>query len=221
MGNKSIKGIIFDMDNTLLQSKINFAAMKKDTYDYIVKLGLLPENSELLNLTTAKIIERALESATKKGKMTEELKKEIWSIPTKYEVLGMEKAPLEPGVEDLIKALYGKFLLVVVTNNSVEAAIRAFRDNNIYQYFDLIVGREMVKSLKPSPDGFIYVLERYKTISPDEWLSVGDAWLDGKASIDVGIKFISYKGDIQKMNTMGVYPYAEINDIREVLRFII
>jgi len=132
----------------------------------------------------------------------------------------MENAPLEPGVEELIKELYGKYILVVVTNNSVEAAIRAFKDNNVYKYFDLIVGREMIKSLKPSPDGFIYVLEKYKTIPPEEWLSVGDAWLDGKASMDVGIKFISYKGDIQKMNIMGVYPYAEINNIKELLRFI-
>jgi len=213
----NIKGIIFDMDNTLLHSKIDFASMKKDTYEYIIKLGLLPEDPEFLSLTTARIIEKAVET----GKMTQELIEEVWSIPTKYEVLGMKNAPLEPGVEELIKELYGKYHLVVVTNNSVKAANRAFKDNNIYQYFDLIVGREMVKSLKPSPDGFIYVLEKYKTILPDEWLSVGDAWLDGKASMEAGIKFIAYNADIKRMNSMGVYPYAEINDIKELLRFII
>lgn len=216
MKSNNIKGIIFDMDNTLLHSKIDFAAMKQDTYDYIIKLGLLPEDPELLNMTTARIIEMAAENS----KMTQDLLEEIWGIPTKYEVLGMENAPLEPGVEQLIKKLYGKYHLVVVTNNSVEAANRAFKDNNIYQYFDLIVGREMVKSLKPSPDGFIYVLNKYKTISPDEWISVGDAWLDGKASMEVGIKFIAYNADIKKMNSMGVYPYAEISDIRELLCFI-
>ena len=78
----------------------------------------------------------------------------------------------------------------------------------------------MVKSLKPSPDGFKYVLDKFKTISPDEWLSVGDAWLDGKASMEAGIKFIAYNADIKRMNNMGVYPYAEIYDIKELLRFI-
>ncbi|NMB98356.1 MAG: HAD family hydrolase [Clostridiaceae bacterium] len=212
----SIKGIIFDMDNTLLHSKIDFAAMKKDTCEFIIKLGILPEDPELLNMTTAKLIEKAVET----GNMTQELIKAAWDIPTKYEVLGMKNAPLEPGVKQLIKELYGKYLLTVVTNNSVEAANRAFKDNDIYQYFDLIVGREMVKSLKPSPDGFKYVLDKFKTISPDEWLSVGDAWLDGKASMEAGIKFIAYNADIKRMNNMGVYPYAEIYDIKELLRFI-
>lgn len=215
MGDK-IKGIIFDMDNTLLSSKIDFAAMKMDTYNYIVKLGLLPEDPEILSMTTSKIIEKAAENK----KMTKELKDKIWSIPTKYEILGMKDAPLEPGAEELIKELHGKYRLAVVTNNSVEAANRAFKHNNIYQYFDIIVGREMVDSLKPSPDGFLYVLNKYEDISPSEWLSVGDAWLDGKASMLVGIKFIAYNADIERMNSMGVYPYAEISDIRELKRFI-
>jgi phosphoglycolate phosphatase len=215
MGNK-IKGIIFDMDNTLISSKIDFAAMKRDTYNYIVKLGLLPEGPEILNMTTSRIIEKAAESK----KMTKELKDKIWSIPTKYEVLGMENAPLEPGVEELVRELHGKYHLAIVTNNSVEAANRVIKRNNIYQYFDIIVGREMVDSLKPSPDGFIYVLNKYKNVSPGEWLSVGDAWLDGKASMLIGIKFIAYNGDIERMNSMGVYPYAEISDIRELKRFI-
>ncbi|NLC69151.1 MAG: HAD-IA family hydrolase [Clostridiaceae bacterium] len=215
MGNK-IKGIIFDMDNTLLSSRIDFAAMKSDTYNYIVKLGLLPGDPEFLGMTTAGIIEKAAES----NKMTKALKDKIWSIPTKYEILGMKDAPLEPGAEELLEELHGKYRLAVVTNNSVKAAIRAFKRNNIYRYFDIIVGREMVDSLKPSADGFLYVLSRYKDIPPAEWLSVGDAWLDGKASMQAGIKFIAYNGDIEKMNSMGVYPYAEIGDIRELKRFI-
>lgn len=42
MGNRNnIKGIIFDMDNTLLSSKINFAAMKRETYEFVVNNGIL------------------------------------------------------------------------------------------------------------------------------------------------------------------------------------
>lgn len=215
MGNK-IKGIIFDMDNTLISSKIDFAAMKRSTYNYIVKLGLLPDDPEILGMTTSRIIEKAAESK----KMTRELKDKIWSIPTKYEVLGMENAPLEPGVEELVRELHGKYRLAVVTNNSVEAANRVIKRNNIYRYFDIIAGREMVDSLKPSPDGFLYVLNKNKDVLPSEWLSVGDAWLDGEASMLVGIKFIAYKGDIEKMNSMGVYPYAGISDIRELIHYL-
>ncbi len=212
----NIKGIIFDMDNTLLSSKINFAAMKKETYEFIIDHGILPDDSSLLNQTTAIIIEKAI----KTNMMSQELINEVWEIPKKYEVMGMENAVLEPGVTQLLSELYGKYYLVVLTNNSVEAANKAFKENGIQNYFDIIVGREMLKSLKPSPDGFLYVLDRYKTTSANEWISVGDAWLDGKASMDAGIRFISYNGNIQKMSSMGVYPYAKIKDIRELINFI-
>lgn len=163
MGNRNnIKGIIFDMDNTLLSSKINFAAMKRETYEFVVNNGILPEDLNLLNKTTAIIIEKAV----KTNKMSRELINEVWEIPKKYEVMGMENAPLEPGVTQLLEELYGKCYLVVVTNNSVEAANRAFRWNGIYDCFDIIVGREMLKSLKPSPDGFLYILNHFKLHQP-------------------------------------------------------
>jgi phosphoglycolate phosphatase len=52
--------------------------------------------------------------------------------------------------------------LVVVTNNSIGAAEVALRANGIYEYFDLVVGREMMGSLKPSPDGFLVALNMFK-----------------------------------------------------------
>jgi len=212
----NIKGIIFDMDNTLVSSKINFTAMKRETYEFIVNNGILPDDLNLLNQTTAIIIEKAV----KTNEMSRELINEVWEIPKKYEVMGMENAVLEPGVAQLLSELYGKYYLAILTNNSVEAANKAFMENGIHNYFDIIVGREMLKSLKPSPDGLLDILNHFKTTSTNEWLSVGDAWLDGKASMDAGIRFISYNGDIQKMNRMGVYPYAEIKDIREVINYI-
>lgn len=213
---RNIKGIIFDMDNTLLSSKINFAAMKKDTYDFIINNGILPDDINLRNQTTAIIIEKAKQT----NLMSPELIKAAWDIPKKYEVMGMENAALEPGVTQLLSQLHGKYQLVVVTNNSVEAANRALKENGIFDLFDIIVGREMVKSLKPSPDGFLYILDRYKTISANEWISVGDAWLDGVASVEAGIKFIAYNADIKKMNSLGIFPHGEINDIRRLVDFI-
>lgn len=214
---KDIKGIIFDMDNTLISSKINFAAMKKETYEFIINKGLLPRNLNILTQTTTAFI---IEKAIKKNNLDRDQINEIWSIPTKYEIMGMENALLEPNVKELIQELFGKYHLTVLTNNSIEAANRVLKRNGIHKYFDLIVGREMLRSLKPSPEGFLYILGKYNTTKADEWLSIGDAWLDGKASMGAGIKFISYNADIQKMNMMEVYPYAKIENILEVLDYI-
>ncbi|MNZ87792.1 putative HAD-hydrolase YfnB [compost metagenome] len=132
----------------------------------------------------------------------------------------MQNAKLESGVIELLEQLKGKYRLVVVTNNALEAAEAALKDNNIYDYFDCIVGREMVGALKPLPDGFLYILNRYNSTSSKDWISVGDSWIDGKASAEAGIQFISYHGDIVKMNSMGVFPSAELMDIRELLQYV-
>ncbi|BFH63062.1 HAD family hydrolase [Paenibacillus azoreducens] len=213
---KKIKGIIFDMDNTILQSRIDLESMKKETFGYLVSRGILPADLDITNHTSSTIIAEA----TKTGLMTDQLIKEMWEIPKRFEVIGMKDADLESGVTELLKELHDRFCMVVVTNNSIEAAEVALRDNGILNYFDCVVGREMMKLMKPSPDGFLYVLKRYGNILAEEWISVGDSWIDGKASTEAGVRFIAYQGDVELMNKMGVYPSAEITDIGELKRFI-
>jgi phosphoglycolate phosphatase len=213
---KRIKGIVFDMDNTLLGSKIDFAAMRDETFDYIISSGLAADRSELDGKTTAAVIERV--AAEKK--ISNEMLMRIWDIPKKHEVLGTLNAPLEPGVMEILKELHGKYKLTVLTNNSIEACDKAFKSHDIFEFFDLIVAREMVGSLKPSPDGFRYILDYYGEIKVEEWISVGDSWLDGKASDAVGMKFIAYKPDMDRMKDMGVKPFDHINDIRDIKRFL-
>lgn len=214
--NKKIKGIIFDMDNTLLRSKIDFAAMKLETYQFLVHRGVLSDDVVLENQTTSTIIEAAVRT----NEMTDEWLREMWEIPKKHEMVGMKDADLEPGVTEVLEKLKGNYLLVIVTNNSVDAAVTALRDNDILDYFDCVVGREMVGSLKPSPDAFLYILQQYSNTSAGEWISVGDSWIDGKASAKAGIKFVSYRADEMKMNNNDVCPMAKITDIRELLPFL-
>lgn len=214
--NNSIKGIIFDMDNTLLRSNIDFAAMKHETFQFLVSRGILSADMNTVDHTTSTIIEKAIQT----NHMPAEWIREMWEIPKKFEVAGMLDADLEPGVVELLNELQGKYCMVIVTNNAVEAAETALKGNQVFEYFDCVVGREKMESLKPSPDGFVYILNRYKHISADEWLSIGDSWVDGRASIDAGITFVSYRGDVAKMNKMGVYPHAQLQDIRQLTRLV-
>lgn len=211
-----IKGIVFDMDNTLLGSKIDFQAMRNETIDFMISLGLARDRSELDGKTTASVIERI----TREKDVGEEVIESIWAIPKKHEILGTINAPLEPGVMEILKELKGKYFLTVLTNNSIEAADKAFKLHNIYEFFDLIVAREMLNTLKPSTEGFEFILNRYGDTGVEQWISVGDSWLDGKASNDVGMKFIAYRPDMARMEAMGVVPHARIEDIREIRKYL-
>lgn len=209
---RRIKGIIFDMDNTLLRSKIDFRLMKQETFKFLVLHNIFPPDFDITNHTTSTIIEAAVST----NLMTEKLLIEMWGIPEKYEVIGMKDADLEPGVIELLEELKEKYRISIVTNNSIKAAREALMRNNIFEYFDYVIARENMGSLKPSPSGFQYILDQHSDIKKEEWISVGDAWIDGKASLEAGIQFIAYQADIEKMNERGIVPLASINDIRQL-----
>jgi len=204
------------MDNTILRSRIDFASMKNDTFQFLVSQGILPSNIILNNHTTATIIEEAMRT----DKLTEKLLQKMWEIPTRYETEGMKGADLEPGVFELLEQLSCEYCMVIVTNNAIEAAETALTNNKIMHYFDCVVGRGIMGALKPSPDGFHHILKQYEHIPAEEWISIGDSWIDGKASAEANIKFISYQGDMERMNKFGVFPFAEIMDIRELVKFL-
>jgi len=209
-------GIIFDMDNTLLRSNIDYIAMKQETYQYLTDLRILPAGLDLERQTTSTIIEAALQ----KGQMSKQQIDEMWNIARKYELIGMQDARLEPGVLELIKQLHGHYLLALVTNNAYEAAKSALARHHIFDCFDCVVGREQAGTLKPSPAGFLRVLEQYPETCAADWVSVGDSWIDGKAAQDAGIPFVLYQGNLEQLKQHEVQPAAQIFDIRDLLQYI-
>ncbi|KIL40613.1 haloacid dehalogenase [Gordoniibacillus kamchatkensis] len=206
---------MFDMDNTLLQSRIDFAAMKNEIYRYLVELNVLPAAFPVQEHTSSTLIAHARRLGIS-GSIDETMMATI----ARHEMLGMEGAGLEPGVEPLLSSLYRRYTLIVVTNNSHAAARKALELTNISRYFDLVVGREQMAVMKPSPAGFDYAKRQYGSIAPDEWISVGDAWIDGKASMDAGIPFVSYRTSMEAMIAKGVQPIGRIDRIGDIMEFI-
>ncbi|MBO9609667.1 MAG: hypothetical protein J7639_27170 [Paenibacillaceae bacterium] len=79
---------------------------------------------------------RVIDAAIRSKKMTDKLLQEMREVPKKHEMqLGMQGAGLEPGVLDILEYFKGRYLIALVTNNSVKAAEVALRDNNIKPYF--------------------------------------------------------------------------------------
>lgn len=56
---KKIQGILFDMDNTLLQSRIDFDNMKKETFRFLADQGILSEDFPIEHHTTSTMIDEA------------------------------------------------------------------------------------------------------------------------------------------------------------------
>lgn len=210
-----IKGIMFDMDNTLLQSRIDFKAMKADIFSFLVENKVLSEDFPVQEHTSSTMM-----LYVRKQGIDAELDRAMLDIAVKHELIGMEDAGLEQGVVELLDMLHHRYKLVVVTNNAYDAAVKALNITGVAHYFDMIVGRDQMTAMKPSPSGFQYVLDEFKHIAPNEWLSIGDAWIDGRASIDAGVPFISYVTSMDEMRANGVEPIGQVSDIKGMLDFL-
>lgn len=158
-----IKGIIFDMDNTLLQSRIDFTAMKEEIFTFLVRNDVLSNDFPIENHTPSTIIGHVRELGISK-----QIDRGMMDIAVKHELIGMEGAGLERGVNELLNIIHNRYKLVIVTNNAFNAALKALEITGIAHYFDMIVGRDQMTSMKPSPSGFEYVLDEFQHIAPDE-----------------------------------------------------
>ncbi|UMZ73839.1 Haloacid dehalogenase-like hydrolase [Natranaerofaba carboxydovora] len=203
------------MDNTLLSSRIDFDRMKQEIFDFLVSKNLINQETVLDVHTVSTIIQKAKESRNYDDKAN----KQVWEIILDIEKEGMKDACLEPGVVDLLTKIYSNYILVVLTNNSNEAAVSALKEHTIDKYFDYIVTRDHVVELKPSPGGVKNILKKFD-LKQKEWLLIGDSWIDGRAAINGGISFLAYKANEQELKEKNIEYIGNINHIKEVFEFI-
>lgn len=208
------KGIIFDMDNTLLKSTIDFPKMKKTVFDLLVGFHLCEQALDWQSKTASQLIEMGRQS----GKMTAQMEQQIWDEVGAIEKEGMHGAVLEENVEEVLSQLARHYHLVILTNNAYVAAQEALQETGIDGYFDEIFAREQMSVLKPSPSGIFAILGKYPHLRADAWTMVGDSWIDGKAAQEANVDFIAYNGKPMEMERHQVQPVAWIQNCRELLR---
>ncbi|UED76152.1 HAD family hydrolase [Brevibacillus sp. DP1.3A] len=207
------KGIIFDMDNTLLQSRINFTEMKRAIFQLWADNGIVSPTLEWEKHTASQLIE----IGRKAEQMTIELEQAMWDAVTAIEKEGMHGAVLEQHAVEVLEELKNRYQLYILTNNAYAAAEEALNETGIASYFDEIVAREQMTTLKPSPSGIHYIRSRKPDWPVSAWAMIGDSWIDGKAACDGQVAFIAYQGNEQDMEQNGVVPKAYINDLKELL----
>lgn len=208
-----MKGIMFDMDNTLLRSRINFKLMRQDLISLLVKHQVGTRHTYAQTRTAAEVIERG-RKLLKDGDQFW-LEEELFKIVRAYEEEGMKGATLEEGADILVSRLKKRgAVLAVVTNNSYEPACLALDQLGILTYFHTVVGREQMEALKPSPSGLHYVMRRHPEVK--EWVMVGDSWIDGEAARQAGVGFVAFQGEREEMQLKGLHPLAQVHDYSQL-----
>lgn len=184
------KLIIFDMDNTVLRSRIDFDKMRRTVHAIFDEIGC-PQYK--LAATARSMVAYELSPDH-----DPEVSKRIWAEIAQIEAVGLYQAVLEPGAAEAMAYLSGHASLAVLSNNTDQSVRENMERLGVSACFDLILGRDSVPHLKPSPDGFLQIMSAYPQLNPYHIVTVGDAANDAQGAAAANIGFIAYNNSRQE-----------------------
>ena len=152
-----INGVIFDLDNTLVSSALDFDWLRQQL-GCTTDTDLLQYIDNISDVTQRKQVEKRV---------------------IEHEVADARQSTIMPGCESLLAYLHQqKIPTAVVTRNCVQAAMLKINHHNLH--FDRIVSREEFPP-KPAPDALIDIAKQWQ-LAPQNILYVGDYVYDLQAA---------------------------------------
>lgn len=202
--------VIFDLDNTLVHSRIDFLGIRTAIIGRLLEVGALAEAPadprvhaipEWLDLAEAH--DPALAS-------------ELWREVDRFERDGMAHGTVEADARETLDRLRAAGVrLAVLTNNSVGSAEAALDRFGLRAPFDLVLARERVRALKPAGDG---VAQAHTALGGGPTYVIGDSYIDGLAAerADVAARFVAFRASPTELVARGVAAWATIKTLAEL-----
>ena len=212
----SIKGIIFDMDGTLISTEAVIVHCVNETSKKYLKRAL-PAGDAFWTLGPPA---RNIIKGFADGLPAKPVREAVDDYLLCYRNNFLDKATLFPGIPRLLQKLCasGKRLAVVTAE---EKALMEFNlaTLGLKDYFDILVSRDDVLKPKPHPEGIRLALRTMRT-SPEESMMIGDAAIDMLAGRDAGLLTVlakwapQFQGDLNKAR-----PDYEFHTVEQLARF--
>ncbi len=169
---KKIKGIIFDLDGTIISSFIDFSAMKKRIEKLAEKYNMKVPSIKLPALEMIEIIYKK----NKENKNKEKFKEEAEKIIIEEETIGMKKAFSYPDMIVLLKKLKKNGIKIgIITRNCRKVSETVIKKFSIP--YDVVLTRDDVKKVKPHTYHLKEVLKKMG-VKKENAVIVGDHYFD-------------------------------------------
>jgi len=209
-----VKAIIFDLDGTIIEFKLDVQASKREVVETI--MGLLPN---VKGLDVSQPYHLMLESVRNQVDMDtyKLIRSKVFKILDRFEERAVQETSLKDGVWEALMELKGLGKrLTLLTNSGRNATLKALKKFNIVNFFEIVLSRDDVPFLKPSTSGFQKMLSLLK-LDAGECLSVGDGLIDVIPSKALGIRFVAVKGGYNPIERIMEYsPDYVISSLSEL-----
>lgn len=202
----SFRAVLFDLDGTIVEFKFPFRESRFALFDLLRKSGCNVESFRE-EMRTQEILDLA-ESQWKESEVLREsesfsnVKAKLFRILDDLEFASLDKSRPLSGSLEILKHLRNRHVLVgVVTNAGRKPALSILSKYDLLPWLNIVLTRDDVPRMKPSPDGLLMAKVRLG-LESKEILYVGDSVLDIEAANGAGMKIASI--------STGAYPEATL-----------
>lgn len=171
---RQIDAALFDLDGTLVETHIDFAALKSAMVDFASDRGIPAQDAARLDaLAIVDCVARHAAGAR------ESVRREAFSIIEEIETQGCSQPQASPGAAQWAAALRGAGVRVgVVTRNCRRLSLQLLAKFDIA--YDVLLSRDDVELTKPHPSHLLAALDLVG-VAPERAVMVGDHWMDVRA----------------------------------------
>ncbi len=197
--NRAYKGIVFDLDGTLIDS---FSAIYESFNYTMEKLGLPQYSYE----DVLKTIGLPLEDVMAGIHGVDDSAHAVSMFRSHYEEIYLDKTTLLHGVQQVVEKLYHDGYRMAVSTNKLGKYSRSLLEHlGIGKYFKTIVGIGDGLRNKPYPDTIEKILSEFG-LPKDEVVYIGDSLIDAQTAVNAGVHFIGI--------ATGPVPFSELTGAR-------
>jgi phosphoglycolate phosphatase len=219
----TVKGIIFDLDGTLINTSINFTVMKEQMISFLEENGI-PKGFLTPKQTTVVIIASCEEILREYGKQQNEIEmvqQTLEEIMNQGELEAIQDISEVDGVRDALNKLRESgYKLAVLTRSHHAYAVEALKKIDSHDLFDIILGRGET----PKPKPYREALEHTATLlnlDLNETIFVGDNHIDANSAANAEISFIGVKtGRRGDLSWDGRFPEVLLESVTDLPAYL-
>lgn len=181
-----LKLIIFDLDGTLVDSKVDITnAVNYAISPYCVEPASVEETMTLVGEGVTRLIAKLLE----KRKVNLDLSVLVARFRSYYSAHPVSHTAPYPGVQQTLRSLHS-YRKAVISNKFRSSALEILGELRLSQYFDEVAGVDTFPERKPSPVPILRMLDKFQ-VRPEETFIVGDSIYDIQAGRASGARTVA------------------------------